>query len=106
MVEFTLSEGQGLGVSGAVKPITINNGNQTYQATITGTPTAVTVVIEGSLDGTNYTAINTHAFTAGELTATFAMFSVIDNPVSYIRANVTVLTGGTAPTVSVIGIST
>lgn len=72
----------------------------TVQATITGAPTAVTVDLEGSLDGTTFFALGTHPFTGDELTATAAMFHVVDKPVSYVRLNLTVLTAGTAPTVT------
>ena len=71
------------------------------QATITGGPSAVTVTLEGSIDGTTFITIGTHAFTAGELTATKAMFFDIDKPLLFVKANLTVLTGGTAPTVTV-----
>lgn len=71
------------------------------QVTITGAPTAVTVTLEGSLDGTTFVTIGTHAFSAGELTATKAMFFDIDKPLLHVKANLTVLTAGTAPTVTV-----
>tara|TARA_R110002096_G_C14661910_1_gene728343 strand:+ start:28025 stop:28384 length:360 start_codon:yes stop_codon:yes gene_type:complete len=71
------------------------------QVTITGAPTAVTVTLEGSLDGTTFSTIGTHAMSAGELTATKALYFDIDMPVLYVKANLTVLTAGTAPTVTV-----
>lgn len=75
--------------------------NHTLQVTITGAPTAVSVALLGSLDKSTYVLIATHAFAAGELTATKAMFFDIDKPMPYIKADLTVLTGGTAPTVTV-----
>lgn len=74
----------------------------TVQATITGAPTAVTVDLEGSLDGAKWFTLVSHAFSGGELTATAALFFVTGSPVAMVRANLTTLTGGTAPTVSVV----
>jgi hypothetical protein len=75
--------------------------SHTVQATITGAPTAVTVDLEGSLDGTTFFALASHVFSAGELTAEGAMFHVVDKPVTYVRINLTTLTAGTEPTVTV-----
>ena len=74
--------------------------DHTVQTNITGAPSAVTMDLEGSLDGTNWFQLATHPFTAGELTATQAMFHVDEKPVRFIRVNLTTLTGGTAPTVT------
>ena len=70
------------------------------QVTITGGPSAVTVTLEGSLDNTTFVTIGTHVFSAGELTATKAMFFDIDKPLLAVKANLTVLTGGSTPTVT------
>lgn len=84
-----------------IKRLAFLVSHHTVQVTITGAPTAVTVDLEGSIDGVTFFSLATHAFTAGELTATKAMFHVIDKPVSYVRSNLTVLTAGTSPTVTV-----
>ncbi len=76
--------------------------DHTIQATITGAPTAVTVDLEGSLDGTTWFILDSHVFTAGELTATAAIVHILGAPVRHIRGNLTVLTGGTAPTVTML----
>lgn len=70
---------------------------------ITGSPTAVTVRIEGNQSGTLYdpTGMGEHIFTATQLSAGIASFSIISSPVVNIRANVVTLTGGTSPTVTV-----
>ena len=75
----------------------------TIQAVMGGTvvATAVTVDIEASLDKTTWFALVSHAFSAGEITAESAMFHLADMPTKYLRANLTTLTGGTAPTVTV-----
>lgn len=73
----------------------------TVQATITGAPTAVTIALEASLDnGVSWNALGTYAFVAADLTAGFAMFHVVNKPAELVRLNLTVLTGGTAPTVT------
>jgi predicted RNA-binding protein YlqC (UPF0109 family) len=72
----------------------------TVQVTYTGSPTAVTVDLEGTLDGTTWFQLATHPADAGEITANGFMFHVIDRVVLATRANLTTLTGGTAPTVT------
>ena len=72
------------------------------QVTTTGDPTAVTVTLEGSLDGTNFFTVGTHAFVAADITADGAMFFDVDSPCLHVRVNLTVLTAGTAPTVTAI----
>ena len=76
----------------------------TVVATMGGTvvATAVTVDLEGSLDDTTWFVLSSHAFDAGEITASAAMFHVADKPVKYVRANLNTLTGGTDPTVTVL----
>jgi hypothetical protein len=76
--------------------------DHTVQATITGAPSAVTVDLEGSLDGVTFFSLESHVFTAGELTATGAMFHIIDKPVLFVNINLTTLTGGSAPTVTAL----
>lgn len=63
--------------------------------------TAVTVDLEGSLDGKKWFQLVQHILTAGEITAESALFHVVDKPVNFVRANLITLTGGTAPTVTV-----
>lgn len=75
--------------------------NHALQVTITGAPSAVSVALLGSLDNSTFVLITTHAFDAGELTATKAMFFDVDKPMPYIKADLTVLTGGSTPTVTV-----
>jgi len=74
--------------------------NHTVQATITGAPTAVTIDLEGSLDDTTYVSLASYIFTASDLTATAAMFHVVDKPVRFVRLNLKTLTAGTNPTVT------
>lgn len=92
----------GAGTAQWVKDTTVNNW--TCDVDITGAPTAVTVRIEGNTGGTVFdpTGMATHVLTAPQLAAAKATFGIVYSPVHNIRAYVTVLTGGTAPTVSVV----
>jgi hypothetical protein len=61
----------------------------------TGAPTTANVTLDGSLDGTNfYTLVTTQACTA------FIAGFGVDKPARYIRATLTGLAGGTAPTIT------
>ena len=92
--------------TGAGTKQTITKGREeavtshTLQVDITGAPTAVSVSLEGSVDGTTFSDMGTHEFTADELTATTALFHVVNRAVPVVRANLTVLTGGATPTVT------
>lgn len=59
---------------------------------VTGAPTSVTVALEGTIDGANWGSIG--SVTAAGLTW------YVDKPVVRVRANLTVLSGGTAPAVT------
>lgn len=62
------------------------------QGIATGAPSSVIIDIEGSLDGTSFGLIETHTFTADELTALSAYFYITDKPVPYFRVKVNTLT--------------
>ena len=62
----------------------------------TGGPTTANVILEGSLDGTNfYTLVTTQACTA------FVAGFGVDKPARYIRATLSGLAGGASPTVAI-----
>lgn len=84
-------------------PLIPAKSRHTVQATMGGTvvATAVTVVLEGSLDNENWFALGTHAFSSAEISAEKAMFHVVDKTAMFVRANLTAMSGGTAPTVTV-----
>lgn len=89
---------------GAGTSVRLKKGVQehTVQVIITGTPTAVVVALESSLnDGTTWNTIGTYTLTAGDLTAGSAMYHVDNKPSELVRMNLTTLTGGTSPTVTV-----
>ena len=79
--------------TGASAYVNEYSSNYAVQVVVTGSPSAVTVNLEGSLDGVNFVQLGT-ASAAG-------MFWVTDTPVKYVRANLATLTGGTSPTVTV-----
>lgn len=66
----------------------------------TAVPTAVTVVLEVSLDKVIWSAINTVSLQLTSTTTTLAQGFTVPAGSGWIRANLTVLTGGTAPTVT------
>lgn len=61
-----------------------------------GSVTALSVALEGSLDGVNYSSLHDlgtpFAFSASELTAKSAMYHISNRDVFYVRGNVTTLT--------------
>ena len=65
----------------------------TWEVIVTGGPT-MSVTLEGSIDGTRLYALDT---TTGS-----TMRHVVNKPVRYICANLTSLSGGTNPTVTVV----
>jgi len=77
--------------------------DSSYTIGITGAPSAVTVDIEGSFDGVTFFQLAQHVMTAGELTATKAMFHISGKPVLFFQANLITLTAGSSPTVTVKG---
>lgn len=87
--------------TGASTALNFRSGvrDHAIQATTTGAPTAVTITLEGSLDGVTYFTLDSHAFSAGEITAEAAYWNVSAQLVHYVRVNLTVLTGGTNVTV-------
>lgn len=78
-----------------------NCKDHTIQINVTGNPTAVTVDLEGSLDDNTYFRLASHNFDTTEITNQASMFHVETKMVDYIKANLTTLTGGTSPTVTV-----
>ena len=100
MAHLLLNAADATGAGTSVKVSQIPS-QHTVQATITGSPSGVTVDLEGSLDDSTYATLASHAFSAAELTATAAIFHVVDKPIRHVRANLTSLAGGSSPTVTV-----
>ena len=82
---------------GTVFDLGVVRSSHTLQTSTTGSPTGVTVLLEGSLGASGpWTTLATSTSTTGDVQ------SVTGKAVRYIRANLTVLTGGTAPTVTAL----
>lgn len=64
-----------------------------FQTTVTGTPDAVSITLEGSDDNENFETLDTSESTTGELRFVTATSR-------YLRANLGTLTAGTDPTVT------
>jgi len=77
---------------GGVPNIVPSQHNVQVTFTTTGGVTALTVALEGSIDKVNFVSLVSHAFTAGELTAKTALFTVSAIGVHQVRANITTLT--------------
>ena len=67
----------------------------TLQVDTTGSPSAATLQLEGSLDGTTWTALSP----AMDVSSS-TMFHVLDAAVAFVRSNLVTLTGGSSPTVT------
>lgn len=78
--------------------------NVRMSTTVTGSPAACVVVLEGSVDGTTWKPLATasHATVSNVLPGGPVTDVVISNghAVRYARANLVTLSGGTSPTVS------
>lgn len=72
----------------------------TLQLTCTGSPTSVAVIFEGSLDGSTWFPLAVHIWDSTEIANQAAMFHISSKFITYMRANVTTLTGGTSPTLT------
>ena len=74
--------------------------NHTWVTVVTGGPSATSITLQGSIDGTNWAVLDTTTTTTAE------MRHIIYKPVLWIKANVGTLTSGTSPTVTVTLLST
>lgn len=70
------------------------NRRITWNARYSATPTTVTIVLQGSMDDTNWFTLDTTTSTAGEVRS-------IETTVPFIRASLTVKTGSFNTTVEV-----
>jgi len=77
---------------GGVPNIVPSQHNVQVTFTTTGAVTALTVALEGSIDTVNFVSLVSHEFTAGELSAKTALFTVSAIGVQQVRANILVLT--------------
>ncbi len=73
------------------------NSNHTLSIVVSGGPSGCTVNLDGSLDSTHWFDLS-----GGQTCTSSVMFHVANRPVTFVRANLTALSGGTAPTVTVV----
>ncbi len=92
----SLSAGVATG-PGTVTDLGVVRSAHTMQTSTTGSPTGVTVALEGSLAAAGpWVTLATSTSTTGDVQ------TASGKAVRYVRANLTVLTGGTAPTVTAL----
>jgi hypothetical protein len=88
----------GAGTSYAVPKTSPNSGDPkssfTWYTVVTGAPSAVSDEIDCSPDNSHWNAVSTNTTAGGNITSVYAACL-------YLRANLTVLTGGTTPTITV-----
>lgn len=65
----------------------------TWTVSVTGAPSTIAITLWGSIDGTEYVALDT--------TAAAGMKHITGKLVKYVKAELVTLTGGTNPTVTV-----
>ena len=108
-VLFTNATSTGAGTASWVKDDGVIDWTCDFEAT--GSPTAVTVRVEGNtgdIEGTSAnesltfddTGMAEHAFTAGQIATGKATFGIANSAIKYIRGYIVTLTGGSSPTVS------
>ena len=71
----------------------------TLHVVFTGSISALTVAIEGSINGTDVVALATHELATEEISAKSSMFHIVNKLVEYVRVNITVMTGSGSVTV-------
>lgn len=81
--------------AGTAADLDFVRGTFTMATVVTGAPSAVSVTLQGSLDGVTFQTLATSTSTTGD------QQWQVDKPQRYLRANLATLTGGTSPTVTV-----
>lgn len=82
--------------AGSVTDLGVVRSVHSMQTSVTGSPSAATVNLEGSLNGTLWATLATSTSTTSDVQ------TASGKAVRYVRANLTTLTGGTAPTVTAL----
>ena len=89
------------GNSGVEVGIVVSTGygylphRHTWKTTIAGGPTSIQVDLEGSIDGSTWSQIDTSTAVAGELR------HIVNKPVRFVRAKLVAIAGGASPTATV-----
>jgi hypothetical protein len=93
--------------TGTSQGVSVVSGSDTghdihsFQAVFTGSPTALTLSILGTIDSVNYNCLLSHTMTSEEITDGTALFHLINKTVPKIKVSIDTLTGGVSPQVSV-----
>lgn len=92
---------------GESQGLTIVDGKDTgqdihsFQISTTGSPTAVTISVLASIDGTDYNCIAKHVMSEKEITNGTALFHIVNKPIPKLKVSIDKLDGGLSPAVSV-----
>jgi len=103
MITLT-KEAEAIGVSESTVIVQGAETGQTehsFQVVTSGSPTAVTIQIEGTINGNDYQCLFEHILTTAELTAGTALIHLINKTVPKIRVRIIKLDGGVSPLLSV-----
>lgn len=95
ILDAATTTGAGATFANAVSPFGGVMKNLTWAISVGGSPSGLSVTLQGSLDGTLWAILDTSTNTAGELRG------IANQPVTFLRADLGTLTGGTSPTVTV-----
>ena len=74
--------------------------SHTIQTTVTGSPTAVTIRVWGSLNGVFYFPVKTYNLRETDLIAGGAGFFLLERTMAYVKHELVTLTGGSDPAVT------
>ena len=77
------------------------NAWASVQVEFTGSPTSLSVSIDGSVTGNAFLTIAEHILSDEELAAGLSLFHIVNKATPIIKANITTLDGGVSPEVSV-----
>src|SRR6185312_7027494 len=80
----------------AAMPLPYGFSKHTLQIVVTGSPSGCTVNLDGSLDGAHWFDLS-----GGQTCTSSTMFHVVSKPVAYVRGDLTALSGGSSPTVTI-----
>ena len=85
--------------AGASRDLEALSGHHTMVVSSTGSPSSVSVILEGSHDGSVWVQLGT-AVGAGPSVRTVPGDGVLEHLVRFVRANLVTLSGGSSPTVT------
>lgn len=93
-----------IGISEAITTTTdkdTGHSDHSFQVVLNGSPTAVTLELEGSIDGDNFDVLFEHNLTDKDISIGTSLFHLTNKPIPKIRVKITKLDGGVSPEVTV-----